>query len=498
MMVFSVRLFCSLVWLSCLCIYGAAVVSPASSGFVASRDAFRVGPLPYASGESPIEGSFAGHIPIREWNDDQGRNGSAQMFFWYFPAQAPLVSNPPLVLWLQGGPGSSSMIGLFHENGPLFIDNGELRRNPFSWNQRHSMLFIDNPVGTGYSFVHPRDDSKVPVISAEQLAWDILLSDQSSQGHTITAGRQPPAYQHGYTQNQEAISADLITCLLALYSHFPELRAAPLYLTGESYAGKVIPALGMAIHHHNHAAALAPELSIPLAGVAIGNGLTDPATQILAYAPQSLALGLVSRSQAKDIHDIARLCVAHIHRGEFTAATLVRNHLFEYLNNHTGRVNWYDVRKGGIQNNWSDLDVLLNQDSVRKSLNTLASASGGVFDKDPAVYNHLVADISRSEAKRVEGLLQLGYKVLLFHGQFDLRDGVMGQTEWIDGLDWHGRDEYGKAERTIMHLAGELAGYATRAANLWRVEVLQAGHLAPMDQGKRLKELIELWVDGEL
>ena len=75
---------------------------------------FAVGDLPWADGEPPIRPSFAGFIPIRNQSHQSGKkvdNRGGSIFFWYFPAQEPLVPNPPLIVWLQGGPGSSSMFG---------------------------------------------------------------------------------------------------------------------------------------------------------------------------------------------------------------------------------------------------------------------------------------------------------------------------------------------------------------------------------------------------
>ncbi|KAG0247193.1 hypothetical protein BG011_001888, partial [Mortierella polycephala] len=123
------------------------------------REEHRVGALPWEDGEEPINESYAGHFPISSWKQD-GYHGETSMFYWFFPAINPKVKNPPLVIWLQGGPGSSSMIGLFFENGPIKVtEDMKLVRRPVSWADDYSMLFIDQPVGTGYSYVTRLQDN---------------------------------------------------------------------------------------------------------------------------------------------------------------------------------------------------------------------------------------------------------------------------------------------------------------------------------------------------
>lgn len=85
-------------------------------------------------------------------------SGTGKMFFWYFPAQNGNASAPTL-MWLQGGPGGSSLFGLFAEMGPLVVNDDltTLAENEYSWNQEYAMLFIDNPFGAGFSFADDDD-----------------------------------------------------------------------------------------------------------------------------------------------------------------------------------------------------------------------------------------------------------------------------------------------------------------------------------------------------
>lgn len=59
------------------------------------------------------------------------------------------------MLWLQGGPGGSSLFGLFVENGPLMVNkDGNVTLREYAWNREFAVLYIDNPVGTGFSFTN--------------------------------------------------------------------------------------------------------------------------------------------------------------------------------------------------------------------------------------------------------------------------------------------------------------------------------------------------------
>jgi vitellogenic carboxypeptidase-like protein len=169
---------------------------------------------------------------------------ASNMFFWHFPA---LDGNEkaPLLIWLQGGPGASSMFSLFHEIGPYELTrdgkgkHGEIKltERALTWNQKYSLLFIDNPVGAGFSYTKSAD---------------------------------------GYPQTEEAVAENLLTLLQQFYLVFPSLSRVPLYLTGESYAGHYIPAFGNLIHSHNAPLTDSSPSFIPLRGLAIGDGWIDP------------------------------------------------------------------------------------------------------------------------------------------------------------------------------------------------------------------------------
>ena len=88
------------------------------------------------------EKTYHGLVTIREDSD---------MFYWLMPSRRS-ESEDPLVIWLTGGPGCASELATFYENGPTWIkDDMSFEHNEYSWNEHANVLYVDNPIGVGYS-----------------------------------------------------------------------------------------------------------------------------------------------------------------------------------------------------------------------------------------------------------------------------------------------------------------------------------------------------------
>ena len=143
----------------------------------------------------------------------------------------------PLVLWLNGGPGCSSLDGWSVENGPMFLNtNGTFRMNEYSWNKAANMLYIESPGGVGYSFIN------------SSLEEDNIINDD------ITA-------------------KDNLNALLSFFKKFPEYQKKDFYISGESYSGVYIPTLSIEIINYNKN--VPEDYKINLKGILVGNDLTD-------------------------------------------------------------------------------------------------------------------------------------------------------------------------------------------------------------------------------
>ncbi|AQL05938.1 Serine carboxypeptidase-like 51 [Zea mays] len=176
--------------------------------------ALRAGSAAPTTTGTPDGSELWGYVEVRP---------KAHLFWWYYksPHRTSTPSKPwPTILWLQGGPGASGVgLGNFLEVGPLDVD---LKPRSSTWLQKADLIFVDNPVGVGYSYVE--DDSLLVTTDWEQ-------------------------------------AADATALLKALAKEVPTLQGSPLFLVAESYGGKYAATLGVSVAR----AVRAGELKVTLA-----------------------------------------------------------------------------------------------------------------------------------------------------------------------------------------------------------------------------------------
>ena len=160
----------------------------------------RVGSLPgYGPPPTPMYSGFL--------NASAAERGT-RLHYWLALSSAERSAKTPLVLWLNGGPGSSSVLGMLQEHGPLLIDkDGGLMDNPYAWTTVGHLLVLESPAGVGYSNCE-----------AMERGGSCANTDISTAAAAAAA-------------------------LVDFYAKFPELRANPFFITGESYAGVYCPTL---------------------------------------------------------------------------------------------------------------------------------------------------------------------------------------------------------------------------------------------------------------
>jgi carboxypeptidase C (cathepsin A) len=157
-----------------------------------------------------------------------------QIHYWFVEAEEDAV-NAPLVFWTNGGPGCSGLIGFLTEQGPFRPDSqGNLQMNDWRWNKIANMVFLEQPVGVGFSYSDNSDDYK---IGDSQAAKDNLQT------------------------------------ILQFLIKFPQYSKVPLFITSESYGGHYMPTLAYQIVKYNEQQDDATKLNFK--GFAVGNPYTD-------------------------------------------------------------------------------------------------------------------------------------------------------------------------------------------------------------------------------
>lgn len=342
------------------------------------------------------------------------------------------------------------MIGNFYELGPWLVNQQlSLDPNPGSWNKIFGLLFLDNPIGTGFSISE----------SIEEIP-----------------------------RNQYGVAKHLFIAIQKFVALDESFRSRPIYITGESYAGKYLPALGYYTLKKN--ALLPTESRVNLAGVAIGNGLTDPEIQVATHSVNTYNLGLINDKEKSLLEKLQLEAIGFVKSGDWSEATYARNRVLSALENMTGLATLYDFRR--LIPYQDDLvATFLNNVEAKKALGAKESI---VFETcSEAVENVFHEDVMKSVRYMVEFLVK-NTKMLLYQGQCDLRDGVVSTLAWVKKMEWEGINEFLDAERRIWRVGGKLAGYVQKWENLSHVVVLNAGHPVPTDQSVNSRVMIEDWV----
>lgn len=413
-----------------------------------ARQLSRVGSL----GDVPDFPGYSGFLTVNKEYDNN-------LFFWFFPAK----ENPekaPVVLWLQGGPGGSSLFGLFVEHGPYRVAKGGVPQlRDTTWAQRYSMLYIDNPVGAGFSFT--RDE-------------------------------------RGYARNETDVGRDLLEALQQFFTLFHEYAGNDFYASGESYAGKYVPAIAHAID-----TAVSPRVKVNLRGIAIGDGMVDPET-MFDYADFLYQIGLVDRRQADYIRAKTAEGVADIKQGRYLDAFLIFDELINgdatstpsYFKNVTGLDFYYNFLLSSEPECFSYYHAFVDSPTVRKAIHV----GNLTFNNGDATENHLKEDIMQSVKPWLAALMDKDkYKVLIYSGQLDIIIAYPLTDSFLSSMQWSGAEAFDKAPRKIWKRPDGkgVAGYVRTVGNFTQVLVRDAGHILPYDQPEVALDLITRFIDGK-
>lgn len=387
-------------------------------------------------------------------------------FYWFFESRND-PENDPVILWLNGGPGCSSATGLFFELGPSSI-NATLQPefNPYSWNSNASVIFLDQPVGVGYSYTE---------------------SDQVS--------------------STAAAAKDVYIFLELFFQKFPQFAANKFHIAGESYAGHYIPAFASEIVNN-------ADRSFELSSVLIGNGITDPLIQYKYYRPMACGEGgykpVLSLEQCEQMDKdypkcaaLTQLCYNAPNAFTCVPATYYCETKLYGPYGETG-LNPYDIRKdcaeqgGNCYKEMDYLDDYLNLEYVREAV---GASNIDIFTScDDTVFRNFIlsGDEMKPFQQYVAELLDKNIPVLLYEGDKDFICNWLGNHAWSDALEYS-KHEFFEVQplRPWYTKEGNLAGEVKNYDKLTFARVYGAGHMVPYDQPENSLDMVNRWILGD-
>lgn len=428
-----------------------------------------------------------------------------ELFYLFTPSQSENPLNDPVLLWLNGGPGCSSLSGFLDEHGCVLSElySDKLEYNKYSWNLNANVIYIEAPAGVGFS--KSKD-----------------LSQKFDD--TMTAKGTHQALKNFFIEYPEYVNNDF-------------------YISGESYAGVYIPFLARSIITEEGN-------TINLKGLLIGNGLTDFEMDLnnamveVGYYHSLISLEIFNaflrncphmdpevnypppRNVTKrcnevrkaiqesydglDVYGMYRICPA-LEKGEprpftqreallGTAKKIKEKRYADYIQKHPEY--YYEPIENEEYEEEIELwpsgckedmtaNLFLNSEKTKEKLGVDKSmkweqCSGKVYEG----YQHSESfDFYSTFMKEHPEL-----RVWFFSGETDMAVPLIGSIRWMNKLNLNVTTKYQQ-----WHTQGQVAGhYLQYESGLVFVSVKGAGHMVPQDKKPESKVLLDAFLSGTL
>lgn len=402
----------------------------------------------------------------RQWSGYLQTRAGRFLHYWFVTSQRDPV-NDPLVLWLNGGPGCSSLDGFLSENGPFHVndDGATLYENPFSWNKLANVLYIESPAGVGYSY-----------------------SDDKN-----------------YATNDDQVADDNYKALQSFFAKFPNFTANEFFIFGESYGGIYAPTLSLRV--------ATGTAKINFTGFAVGNGLSSFALndQSLIYFGyyhglfgedlwRDLNINCCDKGSCDFYNSTSATCQVMVNKAFGIVYNIGLNeyalylnceggsrshkgyertmsHLFKNYRKHTHKFS--DAVKSFMslgevppcinstaQKNW------LNRGDVRKALHIpdILPPWDICSDEVGGQYTVLYSTMKDVYLK----LLSLGLRALVYNGDTDMACNFLGDQWFVESLGIEATSKY----RSWID-EDQIAGFYQQFGNITFLTVKGAGHMVP-------------------
>ncbi|CAH0583039.1 unnamed protein product [Chrysodeixis includens] len=371
----------------------------------------------------------------------------AHAFYWFFYADGTIVDarTKPIIIWIQGGPGfAASGVGNFAELGPFTMD---MQPRNHTWVKKRNVLFIDHPVGSGFSYV-----------------------TNSSL----------------YAKTDREVAMDLSKVIKVFFRRHKTFRKAPTYLFSQSYGGKICPRLA----YYLHTAIEKKSLKMNFKGIGIGSGWVDPKESISVQADMLYLSGAIDRNLYLSSSKIAKKLVRSIELNDSTADSLDEV-LFSTFNTQ-GEINFNNVYAPSPYPALEELEIKMNR-YVKPTLTGVNRTRKWSFLSLKA-YHSLKQSFLIPSVSFLEAILdRTKLKVAIYNGNLDVVTPLGGAANWVHKLNWHGASEFAMAKRHPIRGRGN--GYYKEARRLSFWWVFGSGHWVPEENPEAMEQILEYVIE---
>lgn len=415
--------------------------------------------------KNPSVSQFSGYITV---NIERGR----ALFYWFFEAQSQ-PSNRPLLLWLNGGPGCSSVgYGAAVELGPLRVKRygKELEFNKHAWNKEANLLFVESPVGVGFSYTNTSSDLG-------------SLEDQF-------------------------VAEDAYSFLANWLEKYPQYQAHDFYIAGESYAGHYVPQLAELIYERNKDREYQ---YINFKGFIVGNPETDDHYDMKGLVEYAWSHTVISDQLYEHINSVCNFKLLNWTSdcGIAMSSVFGEYHKIDIYNIYAPKCDTrlkassnateMNLSKGmrilaGYDPCFSDyVEEYFNRDDVQRALHANVS---GKIDGRWKVCNDSILNTYHFKVFSVlpiySKLIKAGLRIWLYSGDTDGRVPVIGSRYCVESLGLPLKTQW----QTWYHNK-QVGGRFVEYQGLTMVTVRGAGHLVPLNKPQEALVLINSFLMGQ-
>ncbi|XP_020847584.1 retinoid-inducible serine carboxypeptidase isoform X2 [Phascolarctos cinereus] len=354
---------------------------------------------------------------------------NASMFWWLYYANNPCknFTELPLIMWLQGGPGGSSTgFGNFQEIGPL---DEELKPRKTTWLQSASLLFVDNPVGTGFSFANQSD---------------------------------------AYAKNLDMVASDMLVLLQNFFDARPEFKTIPFYIFSESYGGKMAAGISLELYK----AIQNDSINCNFAGVALGDSWISPADSVLSWGPYLYSMSLLDDRSLADMTKIGEKILDAMNKRLYEWATQLWADAEMFVEQDTDGVNFYNI----LNKNPPEFTMKTSQEFTQDHLVRL--------------YHRHVRPLHQNKLSALmNGPIRKKLKIIPDFVTWGGQEAWLRKLKWPELTTF---SQMKRKPLYVNPESNDTSAFYKSHKNLAFYWILKAGHMVPSDQGEMALKMMRM------